>query len=125
MWSSSRATQKSAMSACCRARSDSRGRDERKLLTAGTSLIFRSEVTYRAVAVSGDVFVRDALKKVHVATFGKGDCQGNPVTAYFLRHGAAQGQVIPLASEYTLTAAGCAAHIHHPRDERAVQQGLG
>ncbi|KAI0033531.1 fatty acid synthase [Vararia minispora EC-137] len=88
--------------------------DETKPLLAGTSLIFRlkSEVTYkdfvsyRSVSVAGDIFVRDALKKlikVGSVSFERDDCKGNPVVDYLQRRGEVQGQAVPLASEYTLT----------------------
>jgi fatty acid synthase subunit alpha len=89
--------------------------DETKPLQAGTSLLFRiqSEVSfkdktsYRNVSVSGDVFVRDQLKrlvKVGSMDFQQDDCQGNPVLAYLQRHGAPQGIPTPLTNGgYTLT----------------------
>ncbi|GLB40343.1 putative protein with domain of unknown function (DUF1729) [Lyophyllum shimeji] len=89
--------------------------DDSKPLLAGTALIFRvkSQVTfkdktsYRSVAVSGDVFVRNQLKvlvKVGSVDFQQDDCHGNPVLAYLQRHGSAEGLVVPLPNDgYTLT----------------------
>ncbi|KAI0350257.1 hypothetical protein OH77DRAFT_1499100 [Trametes cingulata] len=89
--------------------------DETKPLQAGTTLIFRvrSEVTYRnktcykAVNVSGEVFVRDQIKrlvKVGSVDFLQDDSRGNPVVAYLQRHGKPQGLVSPLSNEgYTMT----------------------
>jgi fatty acid synthase subunit alpha len=89
--------------------------DESTPLQAGTGLIFRvqSQVTfkdktsYRDVSVSGDIFVRDQLKrlvKVGTVDFQQDDCKGNPVVAYMQRHGVAQGQLTALANDgYTLT----------------------
>lgn len=90
-------------------------RDQTKPLQASTSLIFRlkSEVTfksksaYRAVSVSGDVFVRDQIKrlvKVGYVDFEQDDCHGNPVLAYVQRHGTPEGTVTPLPNDgYTMT----------------------
>jgi fatty acid synthase subunit alpha, fungi type len=92
--------------------------DESVLLQAGTALIFRvqSEVTfkdkasYRNVSVSGDIFVRDQLKrfvKVGSVDFQQDDCQGNPIVAYIQRHGTSQGRLTPLVNDgYTLTSTG-------------------
>lgn len=89
--------------------------DETKPLQAGTTLIFRvrSEVTYRnktcykAVNVSGEVFVRDQIKrlvKVGTVDFLQDDSRGNPVVAYLQRHGKPQGLVSPLSNDgYTMT----------------------
>jgi fatty acid synthase subunit alpha, fungi type len=89
--------------------------DESMPLNAGTALVFRvqSQVTfkdktsYRDVSVSGDIFVRDQLKrfvKVGSVDFQQDDCQGNPVVAYVQRHGTPQGRLTPLANDgYTLT----------------------
>ncbi|KAI0749711.1 fatty acid synthase [Daedaleopsis nitida] len=88
--------------------------DETKPLQAGTTLVFcvRSEVTYRnktcykTVSVSGDVFVRDQIKrlvKVGSVDFLQDDSRGNPVVSYLQRHGKAQGLVSPLSNDgYTL-----------------------
>ncbi|TFK78162.1 hypothetical protein K466DRAFT_607256, partial [Polyporus arcularius HHB13444] len=89
--------------------------DKTKPLQAGTTLIFRvrSEVTYRnktcykAVNVSGDVCVRDQMKRL--VKVGSVDCllddsRGNPVVAYLQRHGKPQGLVSPLSNEgYTIS----------------------
>ena len=89
--------------------------DETKPLQAGTTLVFRvrSEVTYRnktcykAVNVSGDVFIRDQIKRL--VKVGSVDCllddsRGNPVVSYLQRHGKPQGLVSPLSNEgYTLS----------------------
>ncbi|KAG5638483.1 hypothetical protein H0H81_012415 [Sphagnurus paluster] len=89
--------------------------DASKPLLAGTSLIFRlrsqvsfkDRTSYRNVAVSGEIFVRDQLKvlvKVGSVDFQQDDSQGNPVLAYVQRHGSAEGLVTPLANDgYTLT----------------------
>ena len=89
--------------------------DDSTPLQAGTSLTFRvhSQVTfkdktsYRSVSVSGDIFVRDQLKrfiKVGSVDFQQDDCQGNPVVAYIQRHGKAQGSLTELPNDgYTLT----------------------
>ncbi|KZT01368.1 fatty acid synthase [Laetiporus sulphureus 93-53] len=92
--------------------------DESKPLQAGTGLIFRvkSEVTYRnktcfkSVSVSGDIFVRDQIKrlvKVGTVDFLQDDSRGNPVLAYLQRHGQPQGLPSPLANDgYTMTSSG-------------------
>ncbi|KAI0826547.1 acyl transferase domain-containing protein [Trametes gibbosa] len=91
------------------------GDDKTKPLQAGTALIFRvrSEVTYRnktcykAVNVSGEVFVRDQIKrlvKVGTIDFLQDDSRGNPVVAYLERHGKPQCLVSPLSNDsYTMT----------------------
>ncbi|KAH9950013.1 fatty acid synthase [Amylocystis lapponica] len=91
--------------------------DESKPLQAGTDLIFRvkSEVTYRnktcykSVSVSGDIFVRDQIKrlvKVGSVDFLQDDSRGNPVVTYLERHGQPQGRMTPLPNDgYTLTSA--------------------
>lgn len=88
--------------------------DETKPLQPGTKLIFRvqSEVTwrnktcYKAVTVSGDVFVRNQIKdlvKVGSIDFNNDDSRGNPVVEYLQRHGTPQGSLSPLANDgYTL-----------------------
>ncbi|KAI0787467.1 fatty acid synthase [Fomes fomentarius] len=88
--------------------------DETKPLLAGTTLVFRvrSEVTYRnktcyrSVSVSGEVFVRDQIKrlvKVGSVDFLQDDSRGNPVVAYLQRHGKPQGLVSPLSNDgYTI-----------------------
>ena len=84
--------------------------DETKPLQAGTTLVFRvkSEVTYRnktcfqSVNVSGDIFVRDQIKrlvKVGSVDFLHEDSRGNPVVEYLRRHGQPQGQVCPLPND--------------------------
>lgn len=89
--------------------------DEAKPLQSGTGLIFRlrsevsfkSKATYSSVAVSGDVFVRNQLKrlvKVASVDYDQDDSHGNPVLAYVQRHGAPQGLTTPLANDgYSLT----------------------
>lgn len=88
--------------------------DETKPLQPGATLVFRvkSEVTYRnktcfkSVNVSGDIFVRDQIKrlvKVGSVDFEHDDSKGNPVADYLHRHGQAQGLVCPLQNDgYTL-----------------------
>ncbi|KAI0342734.1 fatty acid synthase [Trametopsis cervina] len=81
--------------------------DETKPLQAGVTLVFRvrSDVTwrnktcYKSVSVSGDVFVRDQIKrlvKVGSVDFLHDDSRGNPVVEYLKRHGTPQGLEIPL-----------------------------
>lgn len=89
--------------------------DETKPLQVGTTLVFRvkSEVTYRnktcykSVNVSGDIFVRDQIKrlvKVGTVDFLHDDSRGNPVVEYLRRHGQPQGQVCPLPNDgYNMT----------------------
>ncbi|KAI0077780.1 fatty acid synthase [Panus rudis PR-1116 ss-1] len=89
--------------------------DESKPLQAGTTLVFRvkSDVTYRnktcfqRVTVSGDVFVRDQIKrlvKVGSVDFDHEDSKGNPVVEYLKRNGTPQGLVSPLPNDgYTLS----------------------
>ncbi|EPS98652.1 hypothetical protein FOMPIDRAFT_1051298 [Fomitopsis schrenkii] len=83
---------------------------ETKPLQAGTGLIFqiKSEATYRnktcfkTVSVSGDIFVRDQLKRlVNVGSvdFLQDDSCGNPVLAYLQYHGAQQSSPSLLPSE--------------------------
>lgn len=71
--------------------------DDSKPLQAGTGLVFRlksevaykDKVNYKSVSVSGDVFVRDQLKRLVKAgsvDFERDDCQGNPVVAYVQRN---------------------------------------
>ena len=90
-------------------------RDQSKPLTAGTSLIFRlkseitfkSKVSYHSITVSGDVYVRDKIKrlvKVGYVDFEQEDCHGNPVVTYVQRHGTAEGTVTYLPNDgYTMT----------------------
>ncbi|KAF9490473.1 fatty acid synthetase alpha subunit [Pleurotus eryngii] len=92
--------------------------DPSQPLLAGTSLIFRIQsqfsfkdrVSYKDVVVTGDVFVRDQLKrlvKVGSVYFQHEDSKGNPVLAYLQRHGAPQGLPTPLANDgYTMTGEG-------------------
>ena len=94
--------------------------DDTKPLLAGTSLIFRvrSEVTYRnktcykAVNVSGDVFVRDQIKRlvrVGSVDFLQDDSRGNPVVEYLKRNGNPQGLVSPLSNDgYSMTTSSSA-----------------
>lgn len=89
--------------------------DETKPLQPGTTLVFRvkSEVTYRnktcfkSVNVSGDIFVRDQIKrlvKVGSVDFVHDDSRGNPVVEYLRRHGQPQGQMTPLPNDgYTMS----------------------
>jgi fatty acid synthase subunit alpha len=82
---------------------------------AGMTLVFRvqSQVTfkdktsYRDVSVTGDVFMRDQLKrlkKVASVEFNQEGCHGNPVVAYLQRHGVPEGRLTPLANEgYTMS----------------------
>ncbi|KAH7913599.1 hypothetical protein BJ138DRAFT_606981 [Hygrophoropsis aurantiaca] len=89
--------------------------DQSKPLQAGTILVFRvkSEVTfkdktaYKDVSVTGEVFVRDQLKrlqKVGSVAFEQEGCQGNPVIAYLQRHGVPEGRQTPLTGEgYTMS----------------------
>jgi fatty acid synthase subunit alpha, fungi type len=92
--------------------------DDTKPLQAGTSLHFRiqsqvsfkDKTAYSNVAVTGDVLVKDQLKrfiKVGSIIFEEASCHGNPVLAYLQRHGAPQGLQTPLANGgYTLTGSG-------------------
>ncbi|KDQ57051.1 hypothetical protein JAAARDRAFT_35647 [Jaapia argillacea MUCL 33604] len=103
--------------------------DESKPLQPGTALIFRlkSEVTYKsktaysAVSVSGDVYVRDQIKrlvKVASVDFSQDDCQGNPVVAYLQRHGSPQGLMTPLPNDgYTMTNSTTPTFITPPTNE--------
>ncbi|KAI0685962.1 fatty acid synthase [Cytidiella melzeri] len=89
--------------------------DETKPLQAGVSLVVRvkSEVTwrnktcYKSVSVSGDVFVRDQIKrlvKVGAIDFLHDDSRGNPVIEYLRRHGTPQGLMSPLPNDgYTMS----------------------
>ena len=83
--------------------------------TPGTSLIFRlkseitfkSKVSYHSITVSGDVYVRDKIKrlvKVGFVDFEQEDCHGNPVVAYVQRHGTAEDTITYLPNDgYTMT----------------------
>ncbi|KAK7446754.1 fatty acid synthase alpha subunit Lsd1 [Stygiomarasmius scandens] len=94
--------------------------DKSKPLTAGTSLIFRIQsqvsfkdrTSFRDVAVTGDIFVRDQLKnlvKVGSVDFQQVDSHGNPVLAYLQRHGKPEGLTVPLPNDgYSLTKADSA-----------------
>ncbi len=84
--------------------------DETKPLLAGTILVFRvkSEVTYRnktcykSVSASGDVFVRDQIKrlvKVASVDFLNDDSRDNPVVDCLHRHGKPEGLMTPLAND--------------------------
>lgn len=77
---------------------------------AGMTLVFRvqSQVTfkdktsYRDVCVSGDVYMRDQLKrlkKVASVQFNQEGCHGNPVVAYLQRHGVPEGRLTALTNE--------------------------
>ncbi|KAG8213088.1 hypothetical protein J3R82DRAFT_11484 [Butyriboletus roseoflavus] len=82
---------------------------------AGMTLVFRiqSQVTfkdkasYRDVCVSGDVYMRDQLKrlkKVASVEFNQEGCHGNPVVAYLQRHGVPEGRLTPLTNGgYTMS----------------------
>jgi fatty acid synthase subunit alpha, fungi type len=65
------------------------------------------------VSVSGDIFVRDHLKryvKVGSVDFPQDDSQGNPVVAYLRLHGNPQGSLTSLANDaYTPLEDGSAA----------------
>jgi fatty acid synthase subunit alpha, fungi type len=101
--------------------------DESVPLQAGTALIFRvqsavtfkDKASYRNVSVSGDIFVRDQLKrfvKVGSVDFQQDDCQGNPVVAYVQRHGTSQGRLTPLANDgYNLTSTKGSTVFNSPR----------
>jgi fatty acid synthase subunit alpha, fungi type len=59
------------------------------------------------VSVSGDVFIRDQLKrlvKVGSIDFKQDECRGNPVLAYLQRNGAPQALITLLTNEgYNMT----------------------
>ena len=88
--------------------------DETKPLQASTTLVFRiktestfrNKTCYQSVSVSGDIFVRDQIKrlvKVGTVDYLNDDSRGNPVLEYIKRHGKAEGQVCPLPNEgYTM-----------------------
>ena len=89
--------------------------DDSQVVKAGVTLVFRvrSQVTfkdktsYRDVCVTGDVFLRDQLKrlkKVGSVDFNQEGCQGNPVVTYLQRHGIPEGRLTPLTNEgYTMS----------------------
>ena len=89
--------------------------DDSQPIKAGITLVFRvrSQVTfkdrtsYRDVCVTGDVFLRDQLKrlkKVGFVDFNQEGCQGNPVVTYLQRHGVPEGRLTPLTNEgYTMS----------------------
>jgi fatty acid synthase subunit beta len=72
-----------------------------------SQVTFKDKTSYRDVSVSGDIFVRDQLKrfvKVGSVNFQQNDCQGNRIVAYVQRHGTLQGHLTPLANDgYALT----------------------
>ena len=82
---------------------------------AGMTLVFRiqSQVTfkdktsYRDICVSGDVYMRDQLKrlkKVASVEFNQEGCHGNPVVEYLQRHGVPEGRLTPLTNGgYTMS----------------------
>ena len=88
--------------------------DDTKPLQAGTTLVFRikteasfrNKTCFKSVSVSGDIFVRDQIKrlvKVGTVDYLNDDSRGNPVLEYVKRHGKAEGQVCPLPNEgYTM-----------------------
>jgi len=90
--------------------------DASKPLQAGTALIFRIQsqvsfkdgTSYRDVSVTGDIFIRDQIKrlvKVGSVSFEQDDCQGNPVLAYLQRNCTPQGLIMPLTNDgYNMTA---------------------
>jgi fatty acid synthase subunit alpha, fungi type len=89
--------------------------DESIPLKAGMTLVFRvrsqvtfkDKATYRDVTVTGDVFMRDQLKrlkKVGSVEFEQEGCHGNPVVAHLERHGTQEGRLTPLTNEgYTMS----------------------
>ncbi|KAJ3540249.1 hypothetical protein NM688_g6254 [Phlebia brevispora] len=89
--------------------------DETKPLLPGTTLVFRvkSEATfrnktcYKSVSVSGDIFVRDQIKrlvKVGSVDYLNEDSRGNPVVDYLERHGKPEGLMTPLPNDgYTMS----------------------
>ena len=88
--------------------------DGTKPLQAGTTLLFRvkteatfrNKTCYKSVNVSGDIFVRDQIKrlvKVGSVDYLNDDARGNPVVEYLHRHGTAENQVCPLPNDgYTM-----------------------
>ena len=99
--------------------------DPTKPLQAGTSLYFhiQSQVSFKDkatcsnVVVTGEVFVKDQLKRLILVGPIKfeDDCRGNPVLAYLQRHGSAQGIQVPLANGgYTLTTRSESTLFHAP-----------
>jgi fatty acid synthase subunit alpha, fungi type len=100
--------------------------DESRPLAAGASLIFRvqslvtfkDKSTYRNIAVTGGVYVRNQLKvdvKVGTIDFNQDDCLGNPVVAYLQRHGVPQGLPVAFANEgYSLNTADVSTTFNAP-----------
>lgn len=88
--------------------------DDTKPLQAGTTLVFhvkteatfRNKTCYKSVSVSGDIFVRDQIKrlvKVASVDYLNDDSRGNPVVGYLHRHGKAEGLMTPLPNDgYTM-----------------------
>lgn len=88
--------------------------DETKPLQAGTTLIFRvkteatfrNKTCYKSVSVSGEIFVRDQIKrlvKVGSVDYLNDDSKGNPIVAYLQRLGQPEGLMTPLADDgYTM-----------------------
>ncbi|KAF8843701.1 hypothetical protein BDN67DRAFT_963867 [Paxillus ammoniavirescens] len=72
-----------------------------------SQVTFKDKTSYRDVSVTGDVFMRDQLKrlkKVASVEFNQEGCHGNPVVAYLQRHGVPEGRLTPLANEgYTMS----------------------
>ena len=103
--------------------------------TAGTSLIFRlksevtfkSKVSYHSITVSGDVYVRDKIKrlvKVGYVDFEQEDCHGNPVVAYVQRHGTAEGTVTsPTTDNLWLTPQQPPSLLHSPTSPTQTSPG--
>ncbi|KAG2076495.1 hypothetical protein BDR04DRAFT_694370 [Suillus decipiens] len=89
--------------------------DQSTPLKAGMTLVFRvqsqvtfkDKTTYRDVTVSGDVFMRDQLKrlkKVASVEFEQEGCHGNPVVAHLERRGTQEGRLTQLTNEgYTMS----------------------
>jgi fatty acid synthase subunit alpha, fungi type len=72
-----------------------------------SQVTFKDKNSYRDVCVSGDVYMRDQLKrlkKVASVEFNQEGCQGNPAVAYLQRHGVPKGRLTPLTNEgYTIS----------------------
>lgn len=72
------------------------------------------KVNYRSVAISGNIYIGDQLKrlvKVGSVLYERDNCKGSPVAAYVQRNGSPQGLASPLANDgYTLGVATNAFH---------------